>query len=179
MTSWIWIYLSCDSTSFCIITWCPMVRSFLSYGQEQWHSGNYFSAMAISLQLMSGSCFRTQEVSAVTPKIPHTTVIYCGYHQYTWSSYKGRSGLVKNIYELMELMNGRDGGKKKTTTERRVPWLLHWGLERLHIASLSTIHHGICQVIWPKQQGSLNLLQNPLLLWTSFKNSSNLYLITQ
>ena len=107
MTVWIWMYSSCDGP-LCIVAWCPpsgpMVR-------EQWHSRNYFSAMTVSLLQVAGPFFRTQDMNDITflsdlQKTLHTTVLYYEYQKYTWSPCKGRSGWVKDINGLMEVMNG-------------------------------------------------------------------------
>lgn len=118
MTSWIWIYLSCDSTSVFIVTWCPMIRSFPSYGQATmtfwklfFSCGYFFAAdVRVLLQNPRSECY---VYLLGYLKIPLSIVIYCRYHQYTWWSCKGRSGFVKNIHEVMGLVNGKDGGKTK------------------------------------------------------------------
>lgn len=54
VTWWIKVFYLLMELSGCIATWCPMVRTFLSYGQGQWHARSYFLDVYISLLLTAG-----------------------------------------------------------------------------------------------------------------------------
>ena len=112
----LWPYDCVDMNVF-ILWWAPLHSYLMSIGpsgpmvREQWHSRNYFSAMTVSLLQVAGPFFRTQDMNDITflldlQKTLHTTVLYYEYQKYTWSPCKGRSGWVKDINGLMEVMNG-------------------------------------------------------------------------